>query len=102
MLVKGSSSSFNNAGSSSVKQVDTINSTSGQSLPMTGVPNSVTKKTKDGTVVSERYYDENGNAYLDIDYTNHGNPKAHPTVPHQHHIVTKDGKPRRGKGEEVK
>ena len=48
------------------------------------------------------YYDEDGNAYLDIDYTDHGNPKTHPIVPHQHHIVMKDGKPDRGKDEEVK
>lgn len=29
-------------------------------------------------------YDENGNADLDIDYTNHGNPKQHSKVPHRH------------------
>lgn len=100
--MKGSSSSFNGAGSSAVKQVDEINSSSSSSLPMQGEPNSVTQKVKDGKVVSERYYDENGNAYLDIDYTDHGNPKTHPNVPHQHRIEIVDGKPHRGKDEEVK
>lgn len=46
-------------------------------MPMKGIPNSVTqKKDKNGQIISESYYDENGNAYLDIDYTNHGNPHA--------------------------
>lgn len=100
--MKGSYDSFNGAGSSAIKQVDEINKTTDSKVPMTGKPNSVTQKVKDGKVVSERYYDEDGNAYLDIDYTDHGNPKTHPTVPHQHHIVIKDGKPYRGKDEEVK
>ena len=102
--MKGSSSSFNNAGSSAVKQVDHINSAEdAHNLPMQGgQPNSVTQKTKDGKVTSERYYDDNGNAYLDIDYTDHGNPKTHPTVPHEHSITFVNGKPKRGKDKEVK
>ena len=99
--MKGSYDSFNGAGSSAIKQVDEINKTTDSKVSMTGKPNSVTQKVKDGKVVSERYYDEDGNAYLDIDYTDHGNPKTHPTVPHQHPIVMKDGKPYRGKDEEV-
>lgn len=29
-------------------------------------------------------YDKNGRAQKDIDYTDHGNPKEHPKVPHEH------------------
>jgi hypothetical protein len=36
--------------------------------------------------VPERYYNQEGMAYLDIDYTDHGNPKMHPNVPHEHDI----------------
>ena len=54
------------------------------SIPSNGKPNSVAKKIVDGYVVSERYYNSNGEAYLDIDYTCHGNPKTHPEVPHIH------------------
>ncbi len=101
--MKGSNPSFNNAGSSAVKQVDYKSTVDdAHKLPMTGgKPNSVTQKTKDGKITSERYYDENGNAYLDIDYTDHGNPKTHPTVPHQHKITFVNGQPRRGKDQEV-
>ena len=48
--------------------------------------NSVTQKYRNGLLTSERYYGNNGNAYLDIDYTDHGNPKSHPVVPHIHRI----------------
>ena len=40
-----------------------------------------------GKKIQERYYDENGIAKMDIDYTNHGNPKRHPNVPHRHRWV---------------
>ena len=55
-----------------------------ESIPSCGKPNSVVKKIADGYVLSERYYNEIGEAYLDIDYTCHGNPKTHPEVPHIH------------------
>ncbi len=35
------------------------------------------KYNEKGDIILERYYDGNGNAYLDIDYSNHGNPKTH-------------------------
>ena len=54
------------------------------SIPSCGKPNSVVKKIVNGYVVSERYYNDIGEAYLDIDYTCHGNPKTHPEVPHIH------------------
>lgn len=58
----------------------------GGSLPKKGRPNSSKdkKNPKTGKVVQRRYYDKDGNADMDIDYTNHGNPKQHPKVPHRH------------------
>lgn len=58
----------------------------GGSLPTKGRPNSSKdkKNPKTGKVVQRRYYDKDGNADMDIDYTNHGNPKQHPKVPHRH------------------
>ena len=56
----------------------------GQSVPSKFKPNSVIKKIVGGYVVSERYYNNNGEEYLDIHYTCHGNPKTHPVVPHIH------------------
>lgn len=61
------------------------------SIPSTGKPNSVIKKIVGGYVVSERYYNSKGEAYLDIDYTCHGNPKVHPEVPHIHRWHKDDG-----------
>lgn len=53
---------------------------------------------KNGEVVTRRYYDENGKAVLDIDYTDHGNPGAHPKVPHRHDWYwPPSGPPPRGK-----
>ena len=87
---------YNSAGSSSVGKVDSVNITVGQhSLSLQGASNSVTQNYKDGKLNSERYYDSNGNAYLDIDYSNHGNPKMHPKVPHQHKITYINGEPHR-------
>lgn len=57
----------------------------GENIPSRSKPNSVIKKVINGYVVSERYYGEKGEAYLDIDYTCHGNPSTHPEVPHMHH-----------------
>ena len=55
---------------------------------MTGTPRTSKDRNADGSwngkVITRRYYDKNGNADLDIDYTNHGNPKTHPKVPHRH------------------
>lgn len=100
--MKGNGEFFNNAGSSSVKQVDSIKVVADEhSISMTGDSNSLTQSYENGKLTQERYYDSNGNAYLDIDYSDHGNPKTHPTVPHQHHITWNNGKPRRGKDEEI-
>ena len=66
------------------KVVETLVSGQGASIPKAGRPNSVVKKIIDGYVVTERYYNNKGEAYLDIDYTCHKNPSAHPYVPHIH------------------
>lgn len=70
------------------KLVGTVNDwwsyQSGKSIPTNFRPNSVVKKIVNGYVVSERYYNNKGEAYLDIHYTCHGNPVTHPAVPHIH------------------
>lgn len=38
-----------------------------------------------GDIVRRRWFDENGDAKRDLDYTDHGNPKKHPEVPHEHY-----------------
>ena len=35
-----------------------------------------------GNIITRRGYDSNGNAYRDVDMTNHGNSKTHPEYPH--------------------
>ena len=39
----------------------------------------------------------NGNAYRDVDMTNHGNSKTHPEYPHEHTWNWSDGIPKRSK-----
>ena len=57
---------FNSAGSNSVKQVDSVSITADlHSVPTTGTPNSASKNYINGKLDSERYYDGDGNAYLD-------------------------------------
>lgn len=58
--------------------------TKGCNVPCKFIPNSVIKKVINGYVVTERFFDKNGLAYLDIDYTCHGNPSQHKNVPHIH------------------
>jgi len=55
-----------------------------KSLPTTGKEFSSKDLVKDGKVIQRRYYGKNGKAQMDIDYTNHGNAKKHPKVPHRH------------------
>ena len=54
------------------------------SLPLRSKPNSRQSLYKNGKLEQERYYDENGRATEDVDYSDHGNPKRHPQVPHKH------------------
>lgn len=54
------------------------------SAPTHSAPNSVYDNYKDGKLIQRRYYGKTGKPRLDIDMTNHGNPKNHPVVPHFH------------------
>lgn len=54
-------------------------------VPFTSVPNSVADELlSDGIVKQRRFYGKTGQPRFDIDYTDHGNPKHHKTVPHVH------------------
>ena len=53
-------------------------------LPTKAKPNSVMTLYRNGKKIRDRYYDKKGRAKKDIDYTDHGNPKDHPKVPHEH------------------
>lgn len=79
---------YNKAGSSDVRKVNKINkidtTDNKNKLGIKGEQNSVTKNYKHDRMIQERYYNEKGDVYLDIDYTDHNNPKYHPIVPHQH------------------
>ncbi len=60
-----------------------------------GVPNSsIDFLDSNGNISTRRWYDSNGNAYRDVDMTNHGNPATHPDWPHEHiWKYGEDGKP---------
>lgn len=78
---------YNSAGSKDVKIVNRISAIEDDyhtNVPIKDEPNSVTKILHKGKLIRERYYNQNGDVYLDIDYTNRGNAKTHPVVPHQH------------------
>ena len=93
---------FNLAGSKSVSSVVYKTITRDKKVPMTAKANSVkTKLSEDGKILQERYYDSCGKAYLDIDYSDHGNPKMHPTVPHEHSIYFSNDTPVRGIAKEI-
>ena len=47
-----------------------------------------------GNISTRRWYDSNGNAYRDVDMTNHGNSKTHPEYPHEHTWNWSDGIPK--------
>jgi hypothetical protein len=54
-------------------------------IPTRSEPNSsIDRVDGNGNVVSRRYFDENGLAKKDVDFTDHGYPKDHPEVPHEH------------------
>ena len=53
--------------------------------PLHGKPNtSADIKDKNGKVTGKRYYGPDGRAIMDVDLSDHGNPKTHPKVPHEH------------------
>ena len=49
----------------------------------------------DGNIKTRRWYDSDGKAYRDVDMSDHGNPKEHPEVPHEHTWEYNNGKPKR-------
>lgn len=72
-------------------------------MPSKGTINSVKQNyNDDGLLTTERYYDNQGDPYLDIDYTNHCNSKTHPHVQHEHKkSVDTDDDLIRGKEEKI-
>lgn len=65
-------------------------STKTKSLPYKSSKPYSSKDFYDGKKLKQRrYYDKNGKAQMDIDYTNHGNAKLHPKVPHRHNFNSK-------------
>ena len=48
-----------------------------------------------GNIKTRRWYDSDGKAYRDVDMSDHGNPKEHPEVPHEHTWEYNNGKPKR-------
>lgn len=53
-------------------------------VPYNGKPNSVFDNYENGKPKGRRYYGRTGKPRLDIDMTDHHNPKDHPVVPHYH------------------
>ena len=54
-------------------------------IPTTHTPNSIIRRVDNyGKLISERIFGPDGRAVKDIHYTDHGNPKQHPKVPHEH------------------
>ena len=54
-------------------------------IKRTGKPNSsIDRVDEKGRIITRRWYDGNGRAKKDVDFTDHGNPKTHPEVPHEH------------------
>ena len=69
-----------------------------ENLGPKGTPNSsVDILDSQGNIATRRWYDSEGNAYRDVDMTNHGNPKMHAEYPHEHTWDWSNGKPQRSK-----
>ncbi len=94
---------YNKAESIDVGKVNEVHEISSHGAVIKDIPNSVGQKYNEkGSIISERYYNNNGDAYLDIDYTNHGNSKTHPNVPHQHKIIINKKRIIREKGVKIR
>lgn len=74
-------------------KTDNHSSTTARSLPTTGDEYSSKDQVKDGKVIQRRYYGKSGKPEVDIDYTNHGNAKLHPKVPHRHDWINGERSP---------
>ncbi len=93
---------YNTANSSKVRKVDVVTNGNSHSVPIMYLPNSVYRNHGKNGLLSERYYNSEGEPYLDIDYTNHGNSGRHPIVPHQHTIKYSNNKfNRESKGRKI-
>ncbi len=55
-----------------------------RSLKDHGKAMTIVDRYKDGVRVQRRWYGRDGFAVRNRDYTNHGNPKQHKIVPHDH------------------
>ncbi|WMJ79547.1 minor capsid protein [Clostridium sp. MB40-C1] len=73
-----------------LKSQNKLTNDSVHKVPFIGEPNSVFDNYKDGVLDSRRYYGRTGKPRLDIHFTNHGNSKLHPIVPHSHDWDLKD------------
>ena len=60
-----------------------------------GSPNSsIDILDRKGQIETRRWFDSEGKAVRDVDFTNHGNPTTHPEWPHEHiWQYGPDGKP---------
>ncbi|MDX5639504.1 minor capsid protein [Clostridioides difficile] len=67
-----------------VKNQRNLTSGSVHSVPFESKPNSVFDNYKDGKLIQRRYYGNTGKPRLDLDLTDHRNPKQHKIVPHKH------------------
>lgn len=83
-----------------VKSLENLTKGSVHRVAYEGTPNSVFDNIgDDGKVISRRYYGRTGKPRLDIDLTDHNNPKQHKVVPHYHDWKElQSGKMERSKG----
>ena len=94
---------YNTAHSNEVRKVEVVTNGRSHNVPVPYLPNSVYRNHGKNGLLSERYYNSGGEPYLDIDYTNHGNAKRHPIVPHQHSIEYENNKlNRESKGRKIR
>lgn len=83
-----------------VKSLENLTKGSVHRVAYEGTPNSVFDNIgDDGKVISRRYYGRTGKPKLDIDLTDHSNPKQHKVIPHYHNWKElQSGKMERDKG----
>ncbi|HHZ8805803.1 T7SS effector LXG polymorphic toxin, partial [Enterococcus faecalis] len=63
----------------------TVETTTNSKIPTIHKANTVIKRVdENGNLISERIFDDKGRVIKDIHHTDHGNPKMHPKVPHEH------------------
>lgn len=65
--------------SGGIKRLDDVHG-----LDKKDTPNSRTDLYKNGKLFQQRWYGPDGRAARNRDHNNHGNPKEHPNVPHDH------------------